>query len=102
MLVGYQKKGSKAFLASYAQVLGTDSVASAVTKEVGGAMNEYQDCGQSSGDAGGSHSDEIITSPFAMTGAALGLDAKKENAAYEKNACIIEAMRNGGESEACH
>jgi hypothetical protein len=96
----HQKKGAKAFLASYAQVLGTDSVTSAVTKEVGGAMNEYHDCGQNSGDVGGSHSDEIITSLFAMTGAALDPVAKKEYASAEKTACSIEAMHNGGEYEA--
>jgi ribonucleoside-diphosphate reductase alpha chain len=101
MCAGHQKKGVKAFLSSLVHARETDTVELAVLKEVRGDMNEYQDCGQNSGDAGGSHSDEIITSLFAMTGAALDPVAKKEYASAEKTACSIEAMHNGGECEAC-
>ncbi len=97
MGAGLQNKPVKTFLASLAQAEGTDSVTSAVLKEVRGAMNEYQDSGQNSGDAGGSHSGEITTSPFNAVPAAQ----KKEFTAAEKTACSIEAMRNGGECEAC-
>jgi hypothetical protein len=97
---GHQKKGAKAFLASLVHARETDMVELAVLKEVRGAMNEYQDCGQNSRDVGGSHSDEIITSLFAMTGTALDPVAKKEYASAEKTACSIEAMHNGGENEA--
>ena len=93
----HQKKGAKAFLASLAQAEGTDSVELAVLKEVRGVMNEYQDSGQSSGDAGGTHAAEITNSPFNAACAAQ----KKAFTAAEKTACSIEAMRNGGECEAC-
>jgi hypothetical protein len=94
---GHQKKGARVFLASLAQARETDSVELAVLKEVRGAMNEYQDSGQSSGDAGGSHSGEITTSPFN----AAPVAQKKAFNAAEKTACSIQAMRNGGECEAC-
>jgi hypothetical protein len=94
---GYQKKGAKAFLATLAQARETDSVELAVLKEVRGAMNEYQDSGQSSGDAGGTHAAEITNSPFNAAPAAQ----MKAFTAAEKTACSIEAMRNGGECEAC-
>jgi hypothetical protein len=97
MRVGHQKKGARVFLASLAQAWETDSVELAVLKEVRGAMNEYQDSGQSSGDAGGTHAAEITNSPFNAACAAQ----KKEFTAAEKTACSIEAMRNGGECEAC-
>ena len=70
MRVGHQKKGARVFLASLAQAWETDSVELAVLKEVRGAMNEYQDSGQSSGDVGGSHSGEITTSPLKASFAA--------------------------------
>ena len=101
MRVGHQKKGAKAFLASLAQARETDSVELTVLKEVRGAMNEYKDSGQRSGFAGGSHAVEITVPPFAMSGAAPAPAAKKEYTAAEKTACSIEAMRNGGECEAC-
>ena len=68
-------------------------------KEVRGAIKEGQDGGQNSGDAGGSHSGEITTSPFAIK-TALPIE-KKQFTESEKTACSIEAMRNGGECEAC-
>ena len=101
MRVVHQKKGAKAFLASLAQVEGTDSVISAVLKEVRGAIKEGRDGGQNSGDAGGTHATEVTAPPFAMTGAAPAPAAKKEWTAAEKTACSIEAMRNGEECEAC-
>ncbi|GEM_PF-2125352 len=93
----HQKKSAKAFLVSLAQARETDSVELAVLKEVRGAINEYQDSGQSSGDAGGTHAAEITNSPFNAAPAAQ----KKAFTASEKIACSIEAMRNGGECEAC-
>ena len=97
MRVGHQKKGAKAFLASLVHARETDMVELAVLKEVRGAMNDYQDSGQSSSDAGGTHAAEITNSPFNAAPAAQ----KKEFTAAEKTACSIEAMRNGGECEAC-
>jgi hypothetical protein len=90
MRVGHQKKGARVFLASLAQARETDSVELAVLKEVRGAMNEYQDSGLSS-------AAEITNSPFTAAPAAQ----KKAYTAAEKTACSIEAMRNGGEREAC-
>jgi len=79
----------------YLRSLGASNIEKAtisVKKEVRGAIKESQDGGQNSGDAGGSHSGEITTSSAAK---------KKEFTAAEKTARSIEAMRNGGESEAC-
>ncbi len=101
MRVVHQKKGAKAFLASLAQVEGTDSVISAVLKEVRGAIKEGRDGGQNSGDAGGTHAADVSIQPFAMSGAASAPAAKKEYTAGVKTACSIESMRNGGECEAC-
>ena len=84
----------------YLRSLGASNIEKAtisVKKEVRGAIKEGQDGGQNSGDAGGSHSGEITTSPFNAAPAAQ----KKEFTAAEKTACSIEAMRNGGECEAC-
>ena len=84
----------------YLRSLGASNIEKAtisVKKEVRGAIKEGQDGGQNSGDAGGSHSGEITTSPFNAVPAAQ----KKEFTAAEKTACSIEAMRNGGECEAC-
>lgn len=92
MCAGHQKKGAKAFLASSAQARETDSVELTVLKEVRGAMNEYQDSGQNSGAAGGTHAGEITNSSF---NAASGVQTKEFTAA-EKTAYSIEAMRNGG------
>ncbi len=97
LVAEHQKKGAKAFLASLAQARETDSVELAVLKEVRGAMNDYQDSGQSSSDAGGTHAAEITNSPFNAAPAAQ----KKAFTAAEKNVCSIEAMRNGSECEAC-
>jgi ribonucleoside-diphosphate reductase alpha chain len=101
MGAGLQNKPVKTFLASLAQVEGTDSVTSAVLKEVRGAIKEGRDGGQNSGDAGGSHAAEVTIPPFAMKAAAPAPAAKKEYTATEKNSCSIEAMRNGGECEVC-
>jgi ribonucleoside-diphosphate reductase alpha chain len=79
----------------YLRSLGASNIEKAtisVKKEVRGAIKEGQDGGQNSGDAGGSHSGEITSTPAAK---------KKEFTAAEKTACSIEAMRNGGECEAC-
>jgi ribonucleoside-diphosphate reductase alpha chain len=87
----------------YLRSLGASNIEKAtisVKKEVRGAIKEGQDGGQNSGDAGGSHQPvpaELATAPLAMTASA----PKKEFTAAEKNACSIEAMRNGGECEAC-
>jgi hypothetical protein len=97
MRVGHQKKGARVFLASLAQAWETDSVELAVLKEVRGAMNEYQASGQRSSGAGGTHAAEITNSSFNAAPAAQ----KKAFNAAEKTACSIQAMRNGGECEAC-
>jgi len=84
----------------YLRSLGASNIEKAtisVKKEVRGAIKEGQDGGQNSGDAGGSHSGEITTSPFNAAPATT----KKAFTAAEKTACSIEAMRNGGECEAC-
>ena len=93
----------------YLRSLGASNIEKAtvgVKKEMRGAVNEGASGGQNSGDTGGSHQPVLTNSPFAtatevaippmaMTG------AKKVYTAEEKNACSIEAMRNGGECEAC-
>jgi ribonucleoside-diphosphate reductase alpha chain len=69
----------------YLRSLGASNIEKAtisVKKETRGAVKEGADGGQNSGDVGGSH-------------------AKPEYTAEEKNACSIEAMRNGGTCEAC-
>ena len=69
----------------YLRSLGASNIEKAtvaVKKEVRGAIKEGQDGGQNSGDAGGSHAKRVYTEA-------------------EKNACSIEAMRNGGTCEAC-
>ena len=86
----------------YLRSLGASNIEKAtisVKKEVRGAIKEGQDGGQNSGDAGGSHQPvpaELTTAPMPLAAA-----PKKEFTAAEKNACSIEAMRNGGECEAC-
>jgi ribonucleoside-diphosphate reductase alpha chain len=72
----------------YLRSLGASNIEKAtiaVKKEVRGAIKEGQDGGQNSGDTGGSH---------APIPARVYTEA-------EKNACSIEAMRNGGTCEAC-
>jgi hypothetical protein len=72
------------------------------------------DGGQNSGDAGGTHAAEVTIPPFAIKASApsaSGLSTpnlqpstasgKREFTAEQKTACSIEAMRNGGECEAC-
>ncbi len=86
-----------------------------------GAVNEGASGGQNSGDTGGSHQPLVTNAPFtAMAadvtvppmgmGSASGLspvapnpspDSKRTYSPAEKLACSIEAMRNGGECEAC-
>ncbi len=88
----------------YLRSLGASNIEKAtvgVKKEMRGAVNEGASGGQNSGDAGGTHAAEITAPPFAMSGAAPAATAKKEYSAAEKTACSIEAMRNGGECEAC-
>ncbi|WP_414662866.1 ribonucleoside-diphosphate reductase subunit alpha [Horticoccus sp. 23ND18S-11] len=72
----------------YLRSLGASNIEKAtvaVKKETRGAIKEGADGGQNSGDTGGSHS------PI----------PKKIYSDEEKNACSIEAMRNGGTCEAC-
>ncbi len=86
----------------YLRSLGASNIEKAtisVKKEVRGAIKEGRDGGQNSGDAGGTHATEVTIPPFAMK-AAVPVE-KKEFTAAEKTACSIEAMRNGGECEAC-
>jgi ribonucleoside-diphosphate reductase alpha chain len=88
----------------YLRSLGASNIEKAtisVKKEVRGAIKEGRDGGQNSGDAGGTHAAEVTIPPFAMKAAAPAPAAKKEFTAAEKTACSIEAMRNGGECEAC-
>ena len=104
----------------YLRSLGASNIEKAtvsVKKEVRGAVKEGQSGGQNSGDAGGSHSVQAIsdqqtaaaahfdtTVPFNGTTDVVTQTArapKKEFTAAEKTACSIEAMRNGGECEAC-
>ena len=82
----------------YLRSLGASNIEKAtvsVKKEVRGAVKEGQDGGQNSGDTGGTHSLEQVKAD-AVTAA-----GKKTYTAEEKTACSIEAMRNGGECEAC-
>ena len=79
----YTANGSKQLDRSYAGFVFADP--KTVKKEVRGAIKEGQDGGQNSGDSGGSH-------------APMPLKVYTE---AEKNACSIEAMRNGGTCEAC-
>ncbi len=70
----------------YLRSLGASNIEKAtvsVKKETRGAVKEGADGGQNSGDAGGSHAPQKVYSEA------------------EKNACSIEAMRNGGTCEAC-
>ena len=88
----------------YLRSLGASNIEKAtisVKKEVRGAIKEGRDGGQNSGDAGGTHATEVTIPPFATKAAAPAPAAKKEYTAAEKTACSIEAMRNGGECEAC-
>ncbi len=82
----------------YLRSLGASNIEKAtvsVKKEVRGAVKEGRDGGQNSGDSGGTHSVEQVKAD-AVTAA-----AKKTYTAEEKTVCSIEAMRNGGECEAC-
>jgi ribonucleoside-diphosphate reductase alpha chain len=86
----------------YLRSLGASNIEKAtvaVKKEVRGAIKEGQDGGQNSGDAGGSHAPGTSF----VVPQALGTTppVKKSYTAAEKTACSIEAMRNGGECEAC-
>ena len=99
----------------YLRSLGASNIEKAtvaVKKEVRGAIKEGRDGGQNSGDAGGTHAAEVTIPPFAMKAAAPSglstlnsqpstLPPKREFTDAEKTACSIEAMRNGGECEAC-
>jgi len=82
----------------YLRSLGASNIEKAtvsVKKEVRGAVKEGRDGGQNSGDSGGTHSVEQVKADAATAA------AKKSYTAEEKTACSIEAMRNGGECEAC-
>jgi ribonucleoside-diphosphate reductase alpha chain len=82
----------------YLRTLGASNIEKAtvgVKKEMRGAVGEGASGGQNSGDAGGSHS---TSSPIASSPSP---EAKRSYTAAEKTACSIEAMRNGGECEAC-
>ncbi|HTB80260.1 MAG TPA: ribonucleoside-diphosphate reductase subunit alpha [Opitutaceae bacterium] len=83
----------------YLRTLGASNIEKAtvsVKKEMRGAVNEGSAGGQNSGDAGGSHSVAALDAGLST------LDSRpKTYTAEEKNACSIEAMRNGGTCEAC-
>ena len=82
----------------YLRSLGASNIEKAtiaVKKETRGAIKEGADGGQNSGDTGGTHS---IAQVKADAATAAG---KKIVTAVEKNACSIEAMRNGETCEAC-
>ena len=82
----------------YLRSLGASNIEKAtiaVKKETRGAIKEGADGGQNSGDTGGTHS---IAQVKADAATAAG---KKTFPAAEKNACSIEAMRNGETCEAC-
>ncbi|HTJ79256.1 MAG TPA: ribonucleoside-diphosphate reductase subunit alpha [Rariglobus sp.] len=82
----------------YLRTLGASNIEKAtvgVKKEMRGAVGEGASGGQNSGDAGGSHEKK------ADVGSQLAGAPKKTYTAAEKTACSIEAMRNGGECEAC-
>ncbi len=104
----------------YLRSLGASNIEKAtvaVKKEVRGAVKEGQDGGQNSGDAGGSHqpslpgtaATEVSTPPMPVgsesgpspSALPLSPSAPRTYTAAEKTACSIEAMRNGGECEAC-
>ena len=75
----------------YLRTLGASNIEKAtvgVKKEMRGAVSEGSLGGQNSGDVGGSHQAKMEA-------------PKKTFTAAEKTACSIEAMRNGGECEAC-
>ena len=77
----------------YLRTLGASNIEKAtvgVKKEMRGAVSEGSMGGQNSGDVGGSHSTPVAASAD-----------KPVFTAEQKNACSIEAMRNGGECEAC-
>jgi ribonucleoside-diphosphate reductase alpha chain len=81
----------------YLRTLGASNIEKAtvgVKKEMRGAVSEGSMGGQNSGDVGGSHAELKANS------AQLPAQAKVFTA-EQKNACSIEAMRNGGECEAC-
>ena len=82
----------------YLRSLGASNIEKAtiaVKKETRGAIKEGADGGQNSGDTGGTHS---VAQVKADAATAAG---KKTYTAAEKNACSIEAMRNGETCEAC-
>jgi ribonucleoside-diphosphate reductase alpha chain len=82
----------------YLRSLGASNIEKAtiaVKKETRGAIKEGADGGQNSGDSGGTHS---VAQVKADAATAAG---KKTYTAAEKNACSIEAMRNGEICEAC-
>ena len=75
----------------YLRTLGASNIEKAtvgVKKEMRGAVSEGASGGQNSGDVGGSYKKKADI-------------PKKTYTAAEKTACSIEAMRNGGECEAC-
>jgi ribonucleoside-diphosphate reductase alpha chain len=77
----------------YLRTLGASNIEKAtvgVKKEMRGAVSEGSLGGKNSGDVGGSHSAPVTASA-----------GKPVFTAEQKNACSIEAMRNGGECEAC-
>ncbi len=85
----------------YLRSLGASNIEKAtvgVKKEMRGAVNEGASGGQNSGDTGGTHSVAQLSALNAQPEAPA---SKKVYTAEEKTACSIEAMRNGGECEAC-
>ncbi len=70
-----------------------------VKKDMRGAVNEGSSGGQNSGDAGGTHAPMPATEDVATL--PLLSETRPTYSAEQKLACSIEAMRNGGECEAC-
>ncbi|HYD83047.1 MAG TPA: ribonucleoside-diphosphate reductase subunit alpha, partial [Opitutus sp.] len=91
----------------YLRSLGASNIEKAtvgVKKEMRGAVSEGSSGGQNSGDTGGTHSVAAMALGADASGSqlsALSSQSKKTYTEAEKNACSIEAMRNGEICEAC-
>jgi ribonucleoside-diphosphate reductase alpha chain len=97
----------------YLRSLGASNIEKATVaakKETRGAVKEGADGGQNSGDAGGSHAQEALSAEVPLRGTKEDPPAETKEApsatrrvytTEEKNACSIEAMKNGEACEAC-
>ncbi len=87
----------------YLRSLGASNIEKAtvqIKKDVRGAVKEGQNGGQNSGDAGGTHAPMANQGPLPITHNPSPASTRQFTDA-EKLSCSIEAMRNGGECEAC-